>query len=134
VKSSPQSIKDFEWASVGAYLQWLEARAELTPVSVSAVLSFRVEKGGFPALVTKKTNLVRILETNLYNLEEWTKEHKGEMTQPQLVFCRSVWASTSKALATVRDHADRAEALNQVHQVISAFLEEEAIDEDCPPF
>jgi len=125
-QKSAERLADFKWESVSAYHLYLDVQAQLIPFSISNAYSFNVTSTGLAGLVDRKTDLLSVLEVNLKNIQTWAEDNKDSVDKWELVFLKSVWATTKQLRDMVASQVERAERLltNQTSFLASRKQEE----------
>ncbi len=123
------SISDYQWASVGRYIGYLEQQLALTQVDAEKVYSFRIS-GSASRLYDYKKQLIATLEEN--NAKLCVYGHGHELGEDELNVIRGMYRANRDAVGVLRDHVKRLEGMKERGQYELGLKVDEAEDDDVP--
>ncbi len=124
-----RKLADFEWASVGRYIQYVSVNANLMDINLASVHSFRIVDGNIKYLVTQKRALCWRLEENLRRLVTWVGAHADSLEVQEKEVLRSVYRDIGSALASTKEHLAVAERLLRDQEEMSDLFGEGGQDD-----
>lgn len=127
-------ISDFDWGTVGRYLQWLELYLDMTQVRSDDVNSFALAKYGFVRLETRKRKTAKVLGENMRKLEVFVGNAKDELEESELAVIRSWYKDLSRAQNLCEGHANTAQELGRAFANSQSYYRDMEADNDDLPF
>lgn len=108
-------VSDFEWASVGQYMAWLELNLKLHDINSNHVFSFPLATLGPLRLARRKSKTRTLLVDNMAKLERFVGSNKGELGEGELVVIRSVYRTLAQHAIMCREHEQQANRIGNLY-------------------
>ena len=131
-QSIPMKMCDFEWASAARYMAWLEVNVGIEQVNYSQVFSFRIGRAGVAGLKAQKRRQLSKVYVSKAAVEAFAGEHKGALSNEELVVLRSLYHTYNAAIETLKRQLERLEVMARIQ--VDSLLREEGGQEDEPLF
>jgi len=125
-----KSIADYEWASLGRYVMWLEVQLGLNIINSDHVNSFSISRDGTDRLIAKKVRTEARIRENMDQLEKFIRSHGDELGVHELSVIRSFYRTLRMNAETCREHADVARTYAK--SVLTLFDVEEETNDSLP--
>jgi hypothetical protein len=122
-------IDGLEWASLGSYLNWLDAYLELQPINVSKIWSVRVN-GNFSRTVRDKKNTLNRIEENLSSVQGFIARARpdvdpnGELipTEAEMMVLNTLVGNYEYYAQILRDQINSLAALEEWEQLRTEYV------------
>lgn len=106
-----RKIKDYEWASVSAYMAYIDQVCDLVQLNLDHVYSFKIPSGRLWSLSKKKETLIETAQQNCAKLCVYVQRVREEVTQDELNVLRGMYKANMDAIGIMREHITRIEHL-----------------------
>jgi len=125
-------LKDFEWGTVGRYMQYVSLAAGLVELNLHSINSFEIKSGKVGSLLAAKRGILYRIEENARRLATWTGARSERLTQNEKVVLRTMYRDFCQASETVKRHIELAKDIENKGMTQSSFFTHKERNDEIP--